>query len=302
VTVLGSRRLGAYSVIDCADTAAQPRPGQFYMLSSEQRWGAVCDGRPFLPRALSFLRHDRNANRLQFLLEDVGPGTRRLCELAAGDRAWLLGPLGQGFASPPDGRAAIVIGGGIGIAPLAGLVDELRAKGNETTVLLGFRDGAHAEAAELIAGARVSSDDGSVGEHGLVTDPLARELERDHSRVVYACGPPAMLERVQELCAAANADAQLALEAPMACGFGACFGCVVQTKTGYRRVCLDGPVFDAATIAPHAITAATNAPAEVGAATPGRPFIEDGGRPALTAPTAGGDGDGHADAKAGATR
>ncbi len=175
VTVLASRQLGAYSVLDCADTAAQPRPGQFYMLSSEQRWGAVCDGRPFLPRALSFLRHDRGADRLQFLLEDVGPGTRRLCELASGDLVWLLGPLGQGFASPPDGRAAIVIGGGIGIAPLAGLVDELRAKGNETTVLLGFRDGAHAEAAELIAGARVSSDDGSVGEHGLVTDPLARE-------------------------------------------------------------------------------------------------------------------------------
>src|SRR5205085_7693414 len=108
------------------------------------------------------------------------------------------------------------------------------------------RDAAHAAAAELLEGARVATDDGSVGHHGLVTDLLATELEEDSQTMVYACGPPAMLEAVRELCAARGVPAQLAMESGMACGFGACFGCVVPTRGGYVRLCLDGPVLDAA--------------------------------------------------------
>lgn len=156
----------------------------------------------------------------------------------------MLGPLGQGFTPPSEGRRAILIGGGVGIAPLAILQDELQVS---ATVLLGFRDRAHAQGAALLDGARVATDDGSSGHHGLVTDLLAADLARDRNAVVYACGPPAMLEGVRTLCAEHGAPAQLALEAGMACGFGACFGCVVPRRGGgYLRVCIDGPVVDAA--------------------------------------------------------
>ncbi len=207
-----------------------------------------------MPRAFSIARQRRG--EAHFLLEDVGPGTRRLCELRAGDGLWALGPLGRGFLGPPTGRRAILVGGGVGIAPLAILQDTLadaapaagEAPGaSEVTVLLGFRDGARAEGAALLRDARVATDDGSVGHHGLVTDLLAEEIARDPSAVVYACGPAGMLEGVRAMCEQSATPAQLALEAGMACGFGACFGCVVPRRGGgYLRVCLDGPVIDAA--------------------------------------------------------
>ena len=115
--------------------------------------------------------------------------------------------------------------------------------------MLGFRDRARARAAELVDGALVASDDGSVGHHGPCTDLLATELERGAANaeaVVYACGPAPMLEAVRAMCASLAVPAQLALEAPMACGFGACFGCAVARRGGgYLRVCVEGPVIDA---------------------------------------------------------
>jgi dihydroorotate dehydrogenase electron transfer subunit len=210
------------------------------MLAAAERWGAGVDERPYLPRAFSYARW--SAGEAHFLLEDVGPGTHRLCELRPGDGLWVLGPLGQGFTAPADNRRALLVGGGVGIAPLAIWQDEL---GEHAQVLLGFRDHAHAEGAALLSGASLASDDGSVGHHGLVTDLLSAELERDPHAIVYACGPPAMLEAVRALCAALGTRAQLALEAGMACGFGACFGCVVPSREGYLRVCVDGPVVEA---------------------------------------------------------
>jgi NAD(P)H-flavin reductase len=179
----------------------------------------------------------------------VGPGTRRLCELQEGDGLWALGPLGVGFTRPPQERRAILVGGGVGIAPLAILQDTLdRSKiGQRTTALLGFRDAARTAGGALLDGAHLASDDGSAGHRGPVTDLLACELRRDVHAVVYACGPAGMLEAVRAMCAAAEVPAQLALEAGMACGFGACFGCVVPRRGGgYLRVCVDGPVIDAA--------------------------------------------------------
>jgi len=212
------------------------------MLAAVERWGGGEDERPYLPRAFSIARHVGGESH--FLLEDVGPGTRRLCELRAGDGLWALGPLGRGFEPPADGRRALLVGGGVGIAPLAILQDTLAT---QATVLLGFRDRGRAEGATLLHGARVATDDGSVGHHGLVTELLAAEIQRDPHAVVYACGPAAMLEGVRALCADSGTPAQLALEAGMACGFGACFGCVVPRRDGgYLRVCLDGPVIDAA--------------------------------------------------------
>jgi dihydroorotate dehydrogenase electron transfer subunit len=243
--IVATERHGAYTVLRCSDPAGpRPQGGQFYMLRATERWGGGADERPYLPRAFSVLRAPADTDELQFLIEDVGPGTRRLCELAPGDELSLVGPLGIGFTAPRTGRRALLVGGGVGIAPLA----IVQSAGTECTmrVLLGFRDAAHAAGAALLPGAQVATDDGSVGHPGLVTELLAAALDDDPHAEVYACGPPPMLEAVRALCAAREVPAQLALESGMACGYGACFGCVVPTRDGYIRLCVDGPVIEAA--------------------------------------------------------
>jgi dihydroorotate dehydrogenase electron transfer subunit len=247
-TVTARQRHGAYIVLRCADRGGPPpQAGQFYMLSSATRWGGGEEERPFLPRAFSVLRAEPDGPggglELQFLVEDVGPGTKRLCELDAGDELLLVGPLGSGFTPAREGRRPLLVGGGVGIAPLAILQDGL---GREAPALLGFRDAAHAAGAILLSGAQVATDDGSVGHHGLITDLMCEPLDSGEAIEVYACGPPAMLEAVRELCARRGVPAQLALESGMACGYGACFGCVVPTRHGLIRLCLEGPVLDAA--------------------------------------------------------
>ena len=244
LTVTANEDLGAYRLLRVADPdGPEPAPGQFSMLAAAEGWGGGEDERPYLPRALSVARH--GGGESQYLLEDVGPGTRLLCALAPGEPLWSLGPLGVGFRPPAGGLRAILLGGGVGIAPLAILSDSLPAK---PSILLGFRDLAHASGgAALLGDCRLASDDGSTGHHGPVTDLLSEELDRDPAAVVYACGPAGMLERVRAICAERAVACQLALEAGMACGFGACFGCVVPRRGGgYLRVCLDGPVIDGA--------------------------------------------------------
>jgi dihydroorotate dehydrogenase electron transfer subunit len=265
LTVTANESLGAYSVLKASDPdGPQPEAGQFAMLAAVERWGAGEDERPYLPRAFSYARW--LAGEAHFLLEDVGPGTRRLCELRVGETLWALGPLGSGFTAPEPARRTLLVGGGVGIAPLAILSDDLRARGVPRTVLLGFRDRAHAEGAALVdpyarsdgtdeatrGDMLIATDDGSFGRHGLVTDLLDEQLDlhapcgASAEVTVYACGPPPMLEAVRALCAERSVSAQLALEAGMACGFGACHGCVVPKRDGgYLRVCLDGPVVDA---------------------------------------------------------
>jgi NAD(P)H-flavin reductase len=238
------RALGSYFVLRCADEdGPRPQAGQFYMLAAAERWGGGEDERPFLPRAFSVARVTGDGE-LEFMLEDVGPGTRRLAELRAGDGLWLLGPLGTPFARARDRRRPVLVGGGVGTAPLVVLSDELE----NPVVLLGFRDAEHAHGADLVPGAQVATDDGSVGHHGFVTDLLRAEIAADPHAEVFACGPPPMLEAVRAYCDGRDIPAQLALESGMACGFGACFGCVVPTRSGYVRLCVDGPVLDAAVL------------------------------------------------------
>jgi dihydroorotate dehydrogenase electron transfer subunit len=240
--VSGYRRIGAYDILAIADPdGPAPAAGQFYMVATHRRWGGGRDDRPYLARPLSVMANPEDGV-LEFLLEDVGPGTHRLCQLQRGDAVWLLGPFGRGFTPPAAGRRPILVGGGVGIAPLVLL---WRTLGSGVLSLLGFRDGVHARAGGLIDRARLATDDGSVGHQGMVTDLLRVELARDAAAEVYACGPPAMLQTVHAVCAARDVPAQLALETQMACGFGACFGCVVPTRRGYVRLCLEGPVLNA---------------------------------------------------------
>ncbi|MBV9681166.1 MAG: dihydroorotate dehydrogenase electron transfer subunit [Solirubrobacterales bacterium] len=252
-TVTARETYGAYVVLRCHDPGGpQPRAGQFYMLAAAERWGGGEAERPFLPRAFSVLRAlERD---LHFLLEDVGPGTSRLTELAPGEDLLLVGPLGNGFTGPREGRTPLLVGGGVGVAPLAIWQDQL---GRAARALLGFRDRVHADGAALLHDPTIATDDGSVGYHGLVTDLLGEELDARADQIeVYACGPPAMLEAVRAMCAERAVPGQLALESGMACGFGACFGCVVPTVHGYIRLCLEGPVLDAQVLPTAAIVGA----------------------------------------------
>jgi dihydroorotate dehydrogenase electron transfer subunit len=243
--VAGNEAVGPYVLVAAEDPdGPRPAPGQFYMLAGADRWGGE-SGRPHLGRAFSVCR--QRDERLEFLLEAIGPGTERLAELERGDGLWVVGPLGIGFTEPPEGTRALLVGGGIGIAPLVIWAEALRGP---FLSLVGFRDGAYASAAGLLPGdVAIATDDGTGHNvhHGLVTDLLERELGA--TDVVYACGPPPMLEAVRSVCVARGVEAQLAMEAGMACGFGACFGCVVATRTGWRRLCVDGPVVRAAELA-----------------------------------------------------
>jgi dihydroorotate dehydrogenase (NAD+) catalytic subunit len=246
-----------FSLLDRDGTA--PEPGQFYMLATERSWGEG-GGRPYLPRAISVAETapSKDGVRLDFLIEGVGPGTDRLCELEAGEQVWVTGPLGNAFATPkqvnPDAAGAILVGGGIGIAPMAIWRRQLVEKGIPLRVLLGFRNEAHSgglnelfcAGGTLCPDIRLASEDGHAGHQGYVTDLLVTMLAGDDatSAVVYSCGPPAMLDAVRSLCEEHSVSYQLAEESPMACGFGACFGCAVPNPggDGYIRLCVDGPV------------------------------------------------------------
>ncbi len=252
--VTENRASGGYRLFSLLDpTGPEPLPGQFYMLATERHWEDG-GGRPFLPRAFSVAEAESTDEgvRLDFLIEGIGPGTDRLCALLPDEQVWVNGPLGNAFSEAheltPGAAGAILVGGGIGIAPLALLRRQFAARNVPTRVLLGFRDEAHSGGLDdLFACCEVglASDDGHVGHRGFVTDLLSTMLEGDDagSAVVYACGPPQMLDAVAALCTERDVACELAMESPMACGFGACFGCAVpKAGGGYMRLCVDGPV------------------------------------------------------------
>jgi len=195
---------------------------------------------------------ERNPLRLDFLIEGIGPGTERLCALESGERVWVNGPLGNSFSLPdelaPGAAGAILVGGGIGIAPLALLRRRFANRNVPTRVLLGFRDATHSGGLDdLFACCEVAlaSEDGHIGHRGYVTDLLDAMLAGDDaaSAAVYSCGPPPMLDAVAALCADRGVSCELAMESPMACGYGACYGCAVpKPGGGYARLCVEGPV------------------------------------------------------------
>jgi dihydroorotate dehydrogenase electron transfer subunit len=188
-------------------------PGQFFMLEAPGR---------LLPRPMSLCLAP--AGELAFLIEAVGPGTHALCELGRGDFLSALGPLGNGYRLGVP--RPLLVGGGIGVAPLPYLSDALGGP----PAVLGFRSEHHAEAAALVPNATV------VLEPTFVTETLPEGYD------VLACGPEPMLEAVRRLAP----GAQLAWEAPMACGYGACYGCVVAIGGELKRLCVEGPVLEAA--------------------------------------------------------
>jgi len=202
--------VGTYALLRVDRGGIDPGvPGQFFMLEAP---GCV------LPRPMSLCLAPRG--ELAFLLDPIGRGTRSLAMLERGEQIHVFGPLGNGFRL--DVARPLLVGGGIGIAPLPYLAEALE----HPPAVLGFRSEHHAEAAVLLPNAEVVIDP------TLVTEVMP--LDRD----VFACGPEPMLEAVRALVP----DAQLAWEAPMACGYGACYGCVVEVDGDLKRLCVEGPV------------------------------------------------------------
>ncbi len=215
LSVVAAEPVGPYTRLRLERGTLDPGiPGQFFMLEAP--------GRP-LPRPMSLCQAP--PAELVFLIDPIGPGTRALCALAPGTAIHVLGPLGNGFdlsvAKP------LLVAGGIGIAPMPYLAEVLGAP----PAILGFRSDLHAQAARLLPNAQV-----------VVQPRLVTELLPDEHHDVLACGPEPMLEAVRALVP----DAQLAWEAPMACGYGACFGCVVERDGRYVRLCVEGPVLQEA--------------------------------------------------------
>ncbi len=209
--VVGTEAVGPYVLLRLERNGIEPGvPGQFFMLEAPGR---------LLPRPMSLCLAP--PGELAFLLDPIGPGTRALAALREGDGIYVLGPLGNGFDL--DVERPLLVAGGIGLAPMPYLSQAL----GEPPALLGFRTERHAEAARLLPGAEV-----------VVEPRLVTELLPDDPGDLLACGPEPMLEALRELAP----RAQLAWEAPMACGYGACFGCVVEVEGRYIRLCIDGPV------------------------------------------------------------
>jgi dihydroorotate dehydrogenase electron transfer subunit len=208
--VAGVERIGPYSLVRLKrGTLESGVPGQFFMLSPPGR---------LLPRPMSLCLATRH--ELGFLIDPIGPGTVALTELARNDRISVLGPLGNGFRL--DIARPLLVGGGIGMAPFPYLSERLE----RPPAVLGFRTEAHAEAAALVPNAEV-----------VVEPRLVTELVRPGADIL-ACGPEPMLEAVRRLAP----RAQLAREAPMACGYGACYGCAVEIDGELKRLCVEGPV------------------------------------------------------------
>jgi dihydroorotate dehydrogenase electron transfer subunit len=214
LSVVANEKVGPYTLLRVRRGGIDPGvPGQFFMLEAPGR---------LLPRPMSLCLAP--AGELAFLIDAIGPGTRALCALEAGDELYVLGPLGNGFKL--DVERPLLVGGGIGIAPLPYLAESLGGP----PAVLGFRSDWHAEAAALVPNAQVCV------EPTFVTALIPAGMD------VLACGPEPMLEAVRGLAP----NAQLAWEAPMACGYGACYGCAVEIDGRVKRLCVDGPVLRAA--------------------------------------------------------
>lgn len=238
--VLSQEKLaeGIYSIWIQTTAAQSAIPGQFVSLYCHEK-------SQLLPRPISICEIDKSKGALRLVYRVVGKGTDEFSTYSAGDDVQVLGPLGNGFSL--GGEHPIVIGGGIGVPPMLQLSKELM---NKSVAVLGYRDNQLflKEQFEQVADVYVATDDGSVGTHGTVVDVLRQEhITGD---VIYACGPKPMLAAVKAFAEEKGILCYVSMEERMACGIGACLGCVCKTKhedehshVHNARVCKDGPVF-----------------------------------------------------------
>lgn len=233
--------------------AGTPAPGTFLTV------GVSDTTDPLLRRPFALSGHDTREGRASFIFQIRGPATRLLAERKPGTTLDILGPLGRGFPDPAPGYRPVLVGGGIGLGPLVYAARDFRARaasgGWEAPVLvLGFRTADQVPVLDLPEGTILCTDDGSAGFRGTAVE--AAELAGAGGRygdeapsVFYACGPAPMMAALDRAAASRDAPYWAAVEQWMACGVGACMGCAVRLKDGtYARACVEGPVFDGASI------------------------------------------------------
>lgn len=230
----------AYHVLTFDDpNGCAAAPGQFAMVRGAE-WGDA----PLLPRPMSYLSGGETPS---ILIKVFGEGTTRMARAEPGEPFSLLGPLGNTWRPHTPGRRQILVGGGVGIAPLIFFARQLAAAGTRPISVYGGRsdrdlplDDELSELGEL----HVTTEDGTRGMRGRVTDVLDALLDKDVE--VYTCGPDRMMARVAEICSAHDVPCEASLETPMACGYGVCLGCPVPTRDGpYLYACMHGPCIDA---------------------------------------------------------
>ena len=234
-------------------------PGQFVNIACPPQSAQILR-RPFSVHRV----HKRGgwASTIEIVFDVRGPGTAYLASLRTHAIVDLIGPLGRGFTVPKRRVHALLVGGGVGAAPLFFLADELRNEGHRVDCILGARDSGRLlnaiDVRRLASVYRITTEDGSSGERGRVTDVMQEMMERCGTEVVYACGPDAMLAAVSRICVANDLPVQVSVEQLMGCGYGVCMTCVVpvrnaKTRRGEEdivnaRSCTEGPVFDGAAI------------------------------------------------------
>ena len=232
------------------------QPGQFVQIKVNAGF------QPLLRRPFGI--HSVKGKRIEVLYEVLGPGTQILSQKKPGDFLDIIGPLGNGFnyrLAVSGSRLAVLVSGGMGIAPLVFLAEKLIYRKPQTAnrkplVLIGAKTKSQIlcekEFKRLGCDVKISTDDGSLGFRGKITDLLKKLLrnneltkQRVNDSTIYACGPRPMLKEVSAVAKKYNIPAQLSLEEHMVCGIGACLGCTVNTREGYQRACKEGPVFNA---------------------------------------------------------
>ena len=232
-------------ILHAPQIAEQAKPGQFVQM-------LVPDSAHVLRRPISLMAFDRQAGTLTLAIQPKGAGTQMLCAMKAGESVKILGPLGTGFDAK---RAEVIyfVGGGVGVAPVCCAMDAFA--GGACRAFFGFRGAQYAYGmTQAPCPVTAVSDDGTLGERALVTQPLAKAIASRRPDMIMACGPAPMLAAVQKIALDADIPCQISLEERMGCGIGACLGCSVKLTAPdgswqYGRVCKDGPVFDAKEVA-----------------------------------------------------
>ena len=212
------------------------KPGQFVEVQVNS------DSKVLLRRPISINDVNFETNEISLIIQTVGQGTKELAKISIGEQVSLIYPLGNGFEV--KGKSVLLIGGGVGIAPLLYLAKQFNAKGIKADVLLGFRSQEQMIALdefEKCSNVYISTQDGSVGEKGLVTEHSIFTQTHD---VIYTCGPTPMMKAISENALKNNIECYASLENKMACGIGACLCCVQNTTEGHKCTCTEGPVFN----------------------------------------------------------
>lgn len=230
--------------VQSEELAKNSKPGQFIEVKCSKGMNV------FLRRPFSISDIDEQKGIIEFIFQIRGKGTNELSEFEVNSNIDILGPLGNGFLIDNKYKCVAVIGGGVGIFPLYGLLKRLKS---QNSVFLGFRDKSQIiienNFRNLGDSTFISTDDGSFGMSGRITDIFIEEMKKSEYDIIYACGPKPMLKEVQKISIAAKIPCQLSLEEQMGCGVGACLGCACKNKANnddewtYKHICVDGPVF-----------------------------------------------------------